>query len=525
VTNAGEGAVRAGDLSVAGETCDLSPMKRPLVVVGAPESLVLQVARRVADVARAELLDLTAPLAPEGAAEVEARRTALERAVSGGAPRVVASPSALLRRRATRLSVLDQGVVVALDGPQTRLEDAGPELAARAEEREAEAAVYQEVHARLAGGFDEVEALAGAAATAWDRDTVAVAAGARSYVVEVGRGLIPERVPELVGEAPVVLVVTDSTVDGLHGALLSAPLARLGRPVARHVMAPGERSKVLGSVEQIWSRALAAGLDRGSLVFGFGGGVVTDTAGFAAATWMRGVRWAALPTTLLAMVDASVGGKTGVDLREAKNAVGAFWQPSAVVCDITTLHTEARQAFASALAEVIKTALIGDPTLLELVEHELDGIMARDPAILTEVVLRSVRVKARIVSLDERESGLRAVLNLGHTVGHALETLGGYAALTHGEAVSLGLVAALRIGERRAVTPADLTRRVVRLLARAGLPTDLARQDLEAAGGILGHDKKRAGDAIRFVFASAPGSVTVERLTLAEVREHLRSLR
>jgi len=252
--------------------------------------------------------------------------------------------------------------------------------------------------------------------------------------------------------------------------------------------------------------------------------VVTDTAGFAAATWMRGVRWAALPTTLLAMVDASVGGKTGVDLREAKNGVGAFWQPSAVVCDMDTLRTEAPRGFSSALAEVIKTGLIGDASLLDLVERELDGILAREPSALTEVVRRSVRVKARIVGLDEREAGLRAVLNLGHTVGHALETLGKYAALTHGEAVSLGLVAALRIGERRRVTPSELTRRVVALLHRAGLPTDLATHDLRAAGNLVGHDKKRAGDGIRFVLAVAPGAVVVERLALSEVREHLGAL-
>ncbi len=499
-------------------------MKRPLLVVGAPGSPVLHVARRVADAARAELLDLTAALEQVGPAEVEARQAELERAVAGGGPRVVAAPAGLLRRRTTRLGLVDQAVVVALDGPLAQLGGTAPEGTALAEAREADAAVYHEVHARLEGGLDEVAALAGAAAVAWERDAVAVAAGARSYAVEIGAELVPRRALELVGEAPVVCVVTDSTVDGLHGPLLSEPLARLGRPVARHVMAPGERSKVLGSVEQIWRCAAAAGLDRGSVVLGFGGGVVTDTAGFAAATWMRGVRWAALPTTLLAMVDASVGGKTGVDLPDAKNAVGAFWQPSAVVCDIATLRTEARRGFASALAEVIKTGLIGDPALLELVERELDGIMARDAAILTEVVRRSVRVKARIVGLDERESGLRAVLNLGHTVGHALETLGGYAALTHGEAVSLGLVAALRIGERRAVTPTDLTRRVVRLLARAGLPTDLARQDLGAAAGFVGHDKKRAGDGIRFVLASAPGSVCVERLTLTELREHLGAL-
>ncbi len=500
-------------------------MKRPLVVVGAPTSLILSVARRVAESVRAEVLDLTAKAgrSPE-AVGLESPAEALERAVAAGEPRVIVVGTACLRPRTTRLALLDRAVLVAIDEPPEHRGRTPEEGAGLAAIRESEAAVFEEVHARLDGGVDDVETLSRAALVAWERDGVAVAAGTRSYVVEVGRALISPRTPELVGAAPVVCVVTDATVDGLHGALLAEPLARLGRPVARHVMVPGERSKVLGSVVRIWRRATAAGLDRGSVVLGFGGGVVTDTAGFAAATWMRGVRWAALPTTLLAMVDASVGGKTGVDLREAKNAVGAFWQPSGVVCDMDTLRTEAPRGFSSGLAEVIKTALIGDAALLELIEGGLHDILAREPAILTEVVRRSVRVKARIVGLDEREAGLRAVLNLGHTVGHALETLGRYTRLTHGEAVSLGLVAALRIGERRGVTPTDLTRRLVALLERAGLPTDLGQQDLRAAGGLIGHDKKRAGDGIRFVLTSAPGAVVVERLSLSEVREHLGAL-
>lgn len=498
-------------------------MKRPLVAVGAPTAPLLPVARRVAESVRAEILDLTmAGQADPGG--VRSAAEALERAVAAGEPRVIVAPAACLQPRETRLGLLDRAVVVAIEGPPGPRGGAPGGVASITEGGELESACFEESHARVAGGRDDVEALARAASDCWERDGVAVAAGARSYVVEVGRGLIPQRTPELVGAAPVVCVVTDATVDGLHGALLAEPLAQLGRPVARHVMVPGERSKVLGSVVRIWRRAAAAGLDRGSVVLGFGGGVVTDTAGFAAATWMRGVRWAALPTTLLAMVDASVGGKTGVDLREAKNGVGAFWQPSAVVCDMDTLRTEAPRGFSSALAEVIKTGLIGDASLLDLVERELDGILAREPSALTEVVRRSVRVKARIVGLDEREAGLRAVLNLGHTVGHALETLGKYAALTHGEAVSLGLVAALRIGERRRVTPSELTRRVVALLHRAGLPTDLATHDLRAAGNLVGHDKKRAGDGIRFVLAVAPGAVVVERLALSEVREHLGAL-
>jgi 3-dehydroquinate synthetase len=217
------------------------------------------------------------------------------------------------------------------------------------------------------------------------------------------------------------------------------------------------------------------------------------------------------------MVDASVGGKTGVDLREAKNGVGAFWQPSAVVCDVETLQTESPRGYASALAEVIKTAIIGDPGLLDLVEQGASAVSARDPGLLTEIVRRSVRVKARVVSQDEREGGLRAVLNLGHTVGHALETLGGYTALTHGEAVSLGLVAALRMGVHRGVTPPELAARIEACLAQVGLPTALGAWDLGAAARLIGHDKKRAGSGIRFVFAKGLGDVGFERVPLEDV--------
>jgi shikimate kinase/3-dehydroquinate synthase len=240
--------------------------------------------------------------------------------------------------------------------------------------------------------------------------------------------------------------------------------------------------------------------------------------GFAAATYMRGIRWIGVPTTLLALVDASTGGKTGVDLGPAKNAVGAFWQPSAVICDVALEATESARNYRSGLAEVIKTALIGDPDLFYLIEREIDRVNARDGELVEEIVRRSVRVKARIVSIDAKETGLRAVLNLGHTVGHAIELEGGFARHTHGEAVSLGLVAALRLGARRGVTPRDLEQRVTALLAKVGLPVNLAGEPLEAAAGLVGHDKKRAGSKLKFVFAHQIGDVSTEDLDLKELR-------
>jgi 3-dehydroquinate synthetase len=201
------------------------------------------------------------------------------------------------------------------------------------------------------------------------------------------------------------------------------------------------------------------------------------------------------------MVDASVGGKTGVDFGPAKNSVGSFWQPSGVICETDFVKTEGERAYRGALAEVVKTAVIGDPELFDLLESCTADVLAREPETVAEIVHRSVALKAWVVGTDERESGIRAWLNLGHTLGHALEAHGEYSRLTHGEAVSLGMVAALRIGERLGETPRELTERVVTLLGRLGLPSSLAGEPVTAAAELLGHDKKRAGAKLRFVLA------------------------
>jgi 3-dehydroquinate synthase len=366
--------------------------------------------------------------------------------------------------------------------------------------------------------------VASAVLEVWRRDAIAVAAGTASYAVEIGSDVLRERLPELARGASSSLLVTDANVSMVHGATANRALGPLGVPVAEVVLEPGERQKHAGTVEQIWRAALAAGADRKSVFVGLGGGVVTDITGFAAATWMRGVPWIGVPTTLLAMVDASVGGKTGVDLENAKNAVGAFWQPLGVLCDPTLEATEPFRGYVSALAEVVKTALIGDSGLLDLLESKTDRVGRREPELVSEIVRRSVRVKARVVGLDERESGLRATLNLGHTVGHALEAQGGYERLTHGEAVSLGLVAALRIGEALGQTSAALRERVVRLLEALGLPTNLEKEPLLQASEHIGHDKKRAGKRLRFVVARDPGKVELVDLDITELRSLTRSL-
>jgi shikimate kinase/3-dehydroquinate synthase len=319
-------------------------------------------------------------------------------------------------------------------------------------------------------------------------------------------------------------LVSDHNVAKLHVSALEALLSGAKKRVARLDFTPGEQHKNLASIQQALETALAAGLDRKSRFVALGGGVTTDMTGFAAASYLRGVSWVGLPTTLLSMVDASVGGKTGVDLGAAKNAVGAFWQPTSVLCDVDYLKTEPERGYRSGLAEVVKTAIIGDPELFDLLERETAGINARDPELLTDIVRRCIRVKARIVSADPREAGLRAVLNLGHTVGHAVEAQAGFERLTHGEAVSLGLVAALRIGQKLGHTPPELTERTRTLLTQLQLMTAIENEPLAQAAELIGHDKKRAGSKVSFVFARALGDVTIVPLDLAELRELTRQL-
>lgn len=448
----------------------------------------------------------------------------------GGAPIVALGGGALLRR-AHRLDALDRAVVVTLEASvdeilrRTATSDrpllqgnSARESALRLLELRHPA--YVEAHATIRTDARAVDDIAADVLALWRRDPLVVAAGEHSYCVEIGDGIAPKRVAACVHPSSLTLVISDENVAAHHTEPIAAALQRAGLRQSLVVLPPGEEHKDLASLERIWSAAFSAGADRKSVVVGIGGGVVTDVAGFAAATWMRGIRWYAVPTTLLAMVDASVGGKTAIDLAHAKNCVGAFWQPSAVICDVGHLRTEPVRGFASALAEVIKTALIGDPELLDLVEEQSDALVDRDPVVAADIVRRSVRVKARVVSADEREGGLRACLNLGHTIGHALEAYGGYGRLRHGEAVSLGLVAALLIGQKLGLTDKTVIERTVDSLRRVGLPVNLAEQPLLAAVDLIEHDKKRSGRQIRFVVARAVGNVELIDVAISDLRRY-----
>lgn len=456
--------------------------------------------------------------------------------LDAGRPEIIALGGGALLARRDRLRALDAAVVVTLcaDLNETlRRAEAQPgqrplladvDARDRAERLlEQRSTAYAECHAQLDTTGRAPEELAEQLEGLWRRDGIAVAAGEQSYAVEIGGNIAVQRCAEWAAGASRIICVSDENVAPLHARPLLAALGSVA-PVTLIELPAGEAHKTLASVESIWRHASEIGADRSSAFVGLGGGVVTDIAGFAAAGWMRGVRWAGIPTTLLSMVDASVGGKTAVDLGLAKNCVGAFWQPGAVFCDIRYAATEPARG-ASALSEVVKTALIGDPELIDYMEARVAAIRAREPEVMEALVRRCVRVKARVVSEDTREAGVRAALNLGHTFGHALEAVGGFDRLSHGEAVSLGLVAALRLGERLGVTDSALVPRITRLLEQLGLPTDLGKEPLSEAADLIALDKKRRGSKIKFVLVRRSGQIEFMPLELTQVKRIAGELR
>ncbi|MHC4470438.1 MAG: 3-dehydroquinate synthase [Planctomycetota bacterium] len=350
--------------------------------------------------------------------------------------------------------------------------------------------------------------------------SVPVSLGSRAYDVHVGEGLLAGAGAELAGLAAPgpALVVTDSNVGPLYLDELMSSLAGAGFAPEAVTVPAGEGSKSLGTVRLLYGALLDLGADRGTPVVALGGGMVSDLAGFAAASFLRGLPWVALPTTLLAMVDASVGGKTGVNLDEGKNLVGAFHQPGAVLADLATLGTLPERELRSGLAELVKAGLGLDAGLLEALE-------AGDGASVSTVAA-AIRVKAEIVAADERESDRRRLLNLGHTAGHAIEAAAGYGPVLHGEAVAVGLVCATRISVRRSIAKEGLVARVSGLLGALGLPTTLddlpVRPDRERVREHLVRDKKRRGGALALVLPAEPGrAVIVEDGTEAELLDDL----
>lgn len=348
--------------------------------------------------------------------------------------------------------------------------------------------------------------------------TVHVALGPRSYDIHIGAGALRRLGPVCagLGDVAAALVVTDANVAPVALDVCRAELSAAGLRVDAEVVPPGEGAKSEAFLFRLYRRALEVRLDRRGVFVALGGGVTGDLAGFAAATYLRGVRFVQVPTTLLAMVDSSVGGKTGIDLPEGKNLVGAFHQPSAVIADLALLRTLPPRERASGMAEVIKYGVIRDAALFESIENgDLPCADLSDER-WGDVVARCCEIKAEVVRRDERESGVRAILNFGHTLGHALERLAGYDGLRHGEAIAIGMVFAARLSERlRGWPPAD-TARLIRTLQRAGLPTaPPVRWPWAEVRGAMASDKKAQAGVPRFVLGdrigrAVPGAVAAE---------------
>jgi 3-dehydroquinate synthase len=351
--------------------------------------------------------------------------------------------------------------------------------------------------------------------------TFSVALGARAYPVHVGAEILDE-LGTLAASAGIrggrVAIVTDSTVGPLYLQRVSAALDSAKFDPIPIQIAAGEASKSLAVLESIYDRLVEAGLERGGAIVALGGGVVGDLAGFAAATYLRGVPLIQVPTTLVAQVDSALGGKTGVNHRLAKNLIGAFYEPRMVLADVATLATLGDREFREGLAEVIKYGAIMDEPLIGELERSLEAIAARDPDRLEQIVERSLRHKAFVVERDEHESGLRRILNFGHTVGHALEAGFGYGRYLHGEAVAIGMVAAARLSETYAGLRAAETERLRALIAQAGLPIEMppgwAGAEFSRA---LSLDKKRAGDRIEFVLLDRLGHALTHRINSDEI--------
>jgi len=345
--------------------------------------------------------------------------------------------------------------------------------------------------------------------------------------IYVGRGLLSSAGEIAAGavRGRRALVVADSNVGPLHLAPLVASLRAAGFEAATHTIPAGEASKRLSELERLWGALHAAGITRADLVVALGGGVVGDLAGFAAATWLRGVAVVQVPTSLLAFVDSSIGGKTAIDLPFGKNLAGAFHQPAAVVGDPDVLRTLPPREFAQGMAEAVKTACIADAGLLAFLRGRAGSPISPEDA--ERVVADCARIKADIVNRDEREGGLRMILNFGHTVGHAVEKALGYGAVPHGEAVSIGMVAAAKLGERLGETPPGTADALADLLARLSLPVRVADLPGGAAcapaalAGAMLADKKRIGARLHFVLLEGWGRAKVVPMAPAEVRDAL----
>ena len=353
--------------------------------------------------------------------------------------------------------------------------------------------------------------------------TVEVALGTRSYAIHIGAGLLADAGallgPSIAKSAhgKPIAVVTDENVARLYFPSFAESLRAAGMEALPIVLPPGERTKSFSHLEALTERLLAAEVERGGLIVALGGGVIGDLTGFAAGILKRGVDFAQVPTTLLAQVDSSVGGKTAINTREGKNLVGLFYQPRIVIADTNVLATLPKRELLGGYAEIVKYGALGDAPFFDWLERNGADALSGKPDAIAHAVAHSCKMKAAIVARDEREQGDRALLNLGHTFGHGLEAATGYSdRLAHGEGVAIGCVLAFKLSERLGLCPEGDARRIEAHLAAAGLPTAIGRipGPRPAAEDILGHmrhDKKASGGRMIFILAKGIGKAFIGR--------------
>lgn len=450
-------------------------------------------------------------------------------------PKVIAFGGGTVTIGAVRREALERATVVTLTAsPETVVSratavrdrpnlDAQDRVARARDLMDLRREVYADCHASFSTEKLGIDVVVERIAALARIDRLAVPLGGRSYGIDLADGA-PERLADVVRDlAPSSLVVvSDTNVMHARGAWLSAALGAYRGKRLDVVITPGEPSKTLGTVARIWDVALEGGVDRDALVVAFGGGVVGDLAGFAASTLLRGVRCVQIATSLLSMVDSSVGGKTGFDHATGKNLVGAFFQPAHVVIDLEHLSTLDPRERACGLAEVVKIAWVRDRTLLDALEADAARIAAGDRSALAPIVRAAVQAKIRVVCEDEREAGVRALLNLGHTIGHGLEAAAGFGGgLLHGEAVAIGTVLEMEATERLGLTPKGLATRAADLLSRFGLPTRRGTAELDAAWPFVLSDKKKAGAKVKLPIVTAPGEAHVEAVSFDALRAAL----
>jgi 3-dehydroquinate synthase len=349
--------------------------------------------------------------------------------------------------------------------------------------------------------------------------TVAVSLGDRSYDIRIGTGLLDaDESWTGLPKASTAVIVTNTTVGPLYAARLRAALDKRYPRVLLIELPDGEAFKEAATLNLIYDGLLGAACDRKTVLFALGGGVIGDMTGFAASCYMRGVPFVQVPTTLLSQVDSSVGGKTAINHPLGKNMIGAFYQPVRVLCDLDTLDTLPPRELSAGLAEVIKYGPIADTDFLDWIEANLPALMARDKTALAHAVRRSCEIKAAVVGSDERESGLRAILNFGHTFGHAIEAGLGYGAWLHGEAVGCGMVMAADLSARLGLVPAEFVTRVKTVCERAGLPVVGPALGADRYLALMQVDKKTEAGELRFVVIDRLGSARMQGAPESMVR-------